>query len=128
MPLVKAYLESDPDAVDSLIAGGLTAWRGVGTVLNQLEATITQSGGPFLLGGQISLVDLHAGAWLARVVAVAQRLSNTKSTGLDAVAEALRFPALGREGAGTLGPQVKAYWTQLLQRPSFSKVYKDGPH
>lgn len=127
-PLVKAYVESDPSAIDALVAGGLAAWKGVGGVLAKFENTISQSGGPFLLGGQISLVDLHAGAWLARIVAVAEGGSSSQAKGLDALAEALNHPALGQGGAGSVGPNVKAYWAQLLQRPSFSEVYKEGFH
>ncbi|CAO1615174.1 unnamed protein product [Parajaminaea phylloscopi] len=127
-PLVKAYIESDPAAIESLVAAGLVAWRGTAAALNHFEATIAQSGGPFLLGGQISLVDLHAGAWLARVIAVAEGGSDTKSKSLEALEEALHHPALGQGGAGSVGPKVKVYWEQLLQRPSFSEVYKSGFH
>lgn len=80
------------------------------------------SGGPYLLGGQLSLVDLHVGAWLARILAVSEGLAGNGAKGLEAL------QSMVAQDGGNVGPRVKAYWEALMGRPSFQEVYKDGLH
>ncbi|CAO1638827.1 unnamed protein product [Sympodiomycopsis kandeliae] len=124
-PLIKVYIESDSSYSEQFISHGIHAWQQVGKLITALEETIET---PYILGGQISLVDLHLGAWFARVQAVAKGLYPDVKDPLQALERALTWQGLGEHGQAQIGPKLRAYWAQLMERPSFQEVYKDGPH
>lgn len=123
-PLNKAYLDKDAAASLKFIEAGVQLWKNVAALVAQLENEIR---GPFILGGQISLVDLQVGAWLARVQAVAKGLYGDAKDSLDALDAALQWDGLG-DAKQHVGPNVRAYWKHLMERPSFQEVYSDGVH
>lgn len=123
-PLTKAYGDGDAAAVTEFVKAGVQLWKNVGALVEQLEKEIQE---PFILGGQISLVDLQVGAWLARVQGVAKGLYPNAKESIEALEQALQWEGLGSD-KHSVGPKVRAYWEQLLERPSFQEVYKDGPH
>lgn len=81
--------------------------------------------GPYMLGDQLSLADLHVGAWLTRLVHLASD---------GAGADATNWPDLlaklsTRAGADfKVGPKITAFWTEIIGRDAFKKVYAQGLH
>lgn len=114
--LTKAY-QGDAQAVAQLIELTNASWKNVVETLVKLETKVQ---GPFALGDQISLADLHLVPWLARVAAVAGG-----KTGEDALAAL--DGVLGEYG-GKVGEKVRALWAAFLERPSFKDVYGEGLH
>jgi len=121
-----------------------SAWGGLGDVLMQLHKEII---GPFALGDQLSLADLHLAAWLARIAklagAAASDDGDTVTKKLEAhIGGAFKLPddfsvaeARRRAGlpAGTAQPtdrqsRVAAFWDAMKERSSWKKVYADGLH
>ncbi|GAA6047019.1 hypothetical protein JCM3770_004154 [Rhodotorula araucariae] len=95
-------------------------WTNVGKTVQFLEGKLDGSSS-FLLGDQISLADLHIGAWLARVLAVAGATSITDvESGLKALEAQL--------GGVKIGPKFAAWAQALLERDSFKEVYGEGLH
>ncbi|MDX8478830.1 glutathione S-transferase family protein [Mesorhizobium sp. VK24D] len=88
-------LEKAP-ADEALIAGGLTQAETVLKVLTSLKTK-----GPWLLGDQLTLADLHAAPIIAYFVKVAE--------GRDMLA---RFP------------DIQAWYSRMADRPSFAKTEK----
>ena len=106
--------------------------------------------GPYALGDQMSLADVHLMAWFARIVSVAEQKAQVAGTAsiassgaavsgastasgpakdLEALELLLKSDACSASGAScVLGPKVKAYWQALQVRPSFQQIYKDGLH
>lgn len=78
--------------------------------------------GTYLLGEQISLADLHAGAWFARILAVAGATSLSDPEGSVAQLQ----NAIG--GQTAVPAAIVKYWATLAARESFQKVYADGLH
>ncbi|KAL8277467.1 hypothetical protein RQP46_010189 [Phenoliferia psychrophenolica] len=74
----------------------------------------------YIVGDQIALADLHAGAFFARILvsAGAKDPSASETDLLDA-----NLPA-----GSKVGPKLKAYLTALFARESFKEVYRDGLH
>ncbi|GAA5963719.1 hypothetical protein JCM8115_004253 [Rhodotorula mucilaginosa] len=94
-------------------------WRNVGETLAYLEAQLDVKA-PFLLGDQVSLADLHAGAWLARILACAGATSiSDPDSALSALESNLSAP---------IGPKTKRWIGALLERESFQQVYGEGLH
>ncbi|TKA51968.1 hypothetical protein B0A53_05052 [Rhodotorula sp. CCFEE 5036] len=94
-------------------------WRNVGETLAYLEAQLDVKA-PFLLGDQVSLADLHAGAWLARILACAGATSiSDPDSALSALDSNLSAP---------IGPKTKRWIGALLERESFRQVYGEGLH
>ncbi|EST08609.1 Glutathione S-transferase, N-terminal [Kalmanozyma brasiliensis GHG001] len=116
--LTSAYVNGDAAAIAQLTQATTAGWKAVGETLAKLE-TVVQ--GPFALGDQISLADLHVIPWLARLGAVATGLTGDKDplASLNAV--------LGASG-GKVGEKVRGLWTNFSERPSFKTVYGDGLH
>ena len=97
------------------------AWSALPKTLAFLESQLSADASSTFLGGnQVSLADLHAGAWLARVAAVAG------ATELDAKKAAAKIDAAA--GLAVTGPKVVAWLDALLERPSFKAVYAEGLH
>ncbi|KAJ9475305.1 Glutathione S-transferase [Pseudozyma hubeiensis] len=117
--LTKAYLENDAESVQQLIQSTNAAWKAVAETLLKLESKLQ---GPFALGDQISLADLHVLPWLARLSAVAGGL--TGKHGLEALDEVVRTGGAG-EGVGA---KVKGLWEAFADRPSFKAVYGEVLH
>lgn len=69
--LTKAYVSNDAQALEQLVQLTNATWKAVGETLATLE---TKLQGPFALGDQLSLADLHVVPWLARISAIAAGL------------------------------------------------------
>ncbi|WWC65827.1 uncharacterized protein I303_108449 [Kwoniella dejecticola CBS 10117] len=68
--------------------------------------------GPFALGDQVSLADLHAISWLTRLVSIAGGSPN--ASGIDSLTPHL--------GGYKFGPKVRDFWNEWVQRESFQQV------
>ncbi|SPC66347.1 uncharacterized protein UHOD_07587 [Ustilago sp. UG-2017b] len=115
--LTKAYVDADKDAVEQLVELTNTSWKNVVETLVKLETKVQ---GPFALGDQISLADLHLVPWIARVSAVAGG-----KTGEDAL---VALDAVLAEYGGKVGQKVRVLWNEFSERPSFRDVYGQGLH
>ncbi|GAA6001087.1 glutathione S-transferase family protein [Rhodotorula paludigena] len=97
-------------------------WTGIGETLQTLE-TKFEPNAVYLVGDQISLADLHVGAWLARLLAVAGATSITDVDGNLAKLEQ------NLDSGVKIGPRVTKWAQALFERDSFAKdVYADGLH
>ncbi|OCF42623.1 hypothetical protein I317_03608 [Kwoniella heveanensis CBS 569] len=76
---------------------------------NKLEDAIQ---GPFALGDQVSLADLHTISWLTRLVSIAG--GDPNQSGIESL-----HPHLG---GFKLGPKLLKFWEIWVQRESFKKV------
>ncbi|GAA5859963.1 hypothetical protein JCM1840_001818 [Sporobolomyces johnsonii] len=99
----------------------LAMWAAVPKTLALLESKY-EGDAPYLLGDQISLADLHVGAWFARVLACAGATSLTDIAGNLKALES-NFP----EGE-KVGPRVAKWAETLFERESFKNVYGEGLH
>ncbi|GAA6020849.1 hypothetical protein JCM10207_001680 [Rhodosporidiobolus poonsookiae] len=115
-----AQLEGKQDSSDFQKAAQ-ASWVAVGKALATLESKF-EGEGTFLLGEQISLADLHAGAWFARILAVAG------ATFLTDVAGAVKALDANLAAGATVGPKVTKWAEELFGRPSFKSVYAEGLH
>lgn len=115
-----AYLQNDPTAKAELFQLTNQAWSNVAKLLAELEGKVQ---GPFALGDQISLADLHLIPWLAGVGLVADAIAG--STGGDVVHA---IDTVLAKHAGHVGPKLKALWTGFSERPSFQSVYGGKLH
>ncbi|KZT65595.1 hypothetical protein DAEQUDRAFT_697049 [Daedalea quercina L-15889] len=120
------------------------AWAHVRDVLTQLNQDLI---GPYALGDQVSLADLHLAAWLARLVSlsggtladdgttVIGKLEAHVGDGFTLVKDFSVAEARRRAGLTVTDPEsnercnrLAAFWDAVKERPSFKKVYKDGLH
>ncbi|KAG9121410.1 hypothetical protein FRC07_002644 [Ceratobasidium sp. 392] len=102
------------------------AWEvAVPKALAELESKMV---GPLTLGDQLSLADIHVGVWLAKVLALVAGKDGTDPTKW---ADIPSSPGLA-EAVGSkdfkLGPKLTAFWTEIITRDGFKKVYADGLH
>ncbi len=74
--LTNAYVHGDKDAIAQLVQLTNATWKATGETVAKLE-TLVQ--GPFALGDQISLADLHLVPWLARIGAIASGCRGTRA-------------------------------------------------
>lgn len=105
--LVQAYLQGSPDAAQTLFQATKAAWSAAADTVHTLENSIK---GPFALGDQISLADLHIIPWLARVSAVASSLPEAGgASGIDALDNVLKAPHLAGHSTAPngVGPKVQ---------------------
>ncbi|PWY97111.1 hypothetical protein BCV70DRAFT_203164 [Testicularia cyperi] len=116
--LTQAYVNGDQASIDQLILLTNATWKNISDLLTTLE---TKFVGPFALGDQISLADLHVIPWLARILAVSQGLAP------DADPLASLDSIIAAHGA-KLGPKIREFWQAFSTRPSFEKVYGSGLH
>ncbi|TNY21947.1 hypothetical protein DMC30DRAFT_415593 [Rhodotorula diobovata] len=114
-----ALLEGKGDSSD-IQAKAKALWANVGKTVELLESKL-QPGAVYLLGDQISLADLHCGAWLARVLACA---GATSITDTEAALKQLEANLDVK-----VGPKFAAWAQSLFERDSFKEVYgEDGLH
>ena len=91
------------------------------------------------LGDQISLVDLHLGAWLTRLFFLAGAplppvqktpvlgdVVETQYPGYTDLEDTIRTHTKDR--AFVLGPKIREFWNALKDRDSWAKVYANGLH
>ncbi|KAI8995674.1 hypothetical protein BD414DRAFT_527757 [Trametes punicea] len=120
------------------------AWDRLKDVLLTLHKDII---GPYSLGDQLSIADLHLAAWLARIASLAgaeaSEDGNTVLAKIEAhigegfnlpkdfsVAEARRRAGLAATNVDSTERQNKlaAFWDAVKERPSWKKVYANGLH
>jgi len=102
-------------------------------VLTQLSNEMI---GPFALGGQFSIADLHLAGWLTRVVKLA---SGTKDDNGETVVVKLEeyigggfvmprdyYPADQVRSENGKQTKIGAFWDAIRERPGWKKVYADG--
>ncbi|GAK66643.1 uncharacterized protein PAN0_014d4866 [Moesziomyces antarcticus] len=116
--LTGAYVGGDKDAVAQLVKLTNDAWQNVAKCIEKLETKLT---GPYALGDQISLADLHIVPWLARIAAVAQGVKPAS----DPIAS---IDAVIAEYNVKVGQKITAFWQAFSERPSFQAVYGSGLH
>jgi glutathione S-transferase len=121
---------------DSFFKSAKLAWEGnLVQVLVQLDKEIE---GPFVLGDQFSIADLHLAGWFTHVVKLAGGSASDDGSTIVKKLEAhigggFAFPQTflseqARRENSTTGGQAKlgAFWDAARQRPSWKKVYVDG--
>ncbi|PWN48282.1 hypothetical protein IE53DRAFT_370759 [Violaceomyces palustris] len=129
--LSQVYVDNSAEAAAKLVEATAGVWAGVADTLKVIDEGVK---GPFALGDQLSLADLHVIPWLARVLAVSSGLPENKGQqggeDIDALDRALKNPILANHANASSGvsSHVRAYWASLKSRPSFQKVYADGLH
>ncbi|TFY54968.1 hypothetical protein EVJ58_g8546 [Rhodofomes roseus] len=123
------------------------AWARVRDVLAQLNQEII---GPYTLGDQLSLADLHLAAWLARLITLAGgTLADDGTVAIGKLEAHVGGPGGGfalvkdfsvaearrRAGLTVQDPESRerqnrlaAFWDAVRERQSFKNVYKDGLH
>ncbi|KAH9944341.1 uncharacterized protein BXZ73DRAFT_39396 [Epithele typhae] len=120
------------------------AWN---TLKDGLTTLNTEIIGPFALGDQLSIADLHLAAWLARIAFLAGATTSDDGGTVLAkiethlgddftlpkdfsVAEARRKAGLVSADVETSEKQSKlaAFWDAMKDRASWKKVYGDGLH
>ncbi|KAH7345435.1 hypothetical protein B0J17DRAFT_764098 [Rhizoctonia solani] len=119
-PLVELFSgKASEEAKKAFFAKSKEAWEvALPKALATLESSIV---GPYTLGDQLSLADLHVGVWLARIVQLPAG---------DAATDAKKWPellsTLAKPIASTefkVGPKVTAFWNEIIARDAFKKVY-----
>ncbi|KAK0506204.1 hypothetical protein EDD18DRAFT_22396 [Armillaria luteobubalina] len=93
----------------------------LGRILLRLEKDII---GPFALGDQLSIADIHLSAWLARIVKLA---GGAMTDDGSAVVEKLHHH-VGTEFKLGQKARLSEYWDAMKERPSWKKVYAEGLH
>jgi len=115
---------------------GKVAWeQHVPAVLLELSKEMT---GPFALGDQFSIADLHLAAWFTRIVkmcggtaaddgkTVVEKIEKFIGAGKVSLPKDFSLPAdINRKDKQT---KLGAFWDVLRERPCWQKVYKEGLH
>ncbi|THH01810.1 hypothetical protein EW026_g956 [Hermanssonia centrifuga] len=120
------------------------SWAALKEVLIQLHKEII---GPYVLGDQISVADLHLAAWLARIAKLSSATGSEEGNDVVnkieahiggsfslpkdfSVAEARRRAGLPSTNVSPTERQSRfaAFWDAIRERPSWKKVYADGLH
>ncbi|KAK0478380.1 hypothetical protein IW261DRAFT_225543 [Armillaria novae-zelandiae] len=93
----------------------------LGRTLLRLEKDII---GPFALGDQLSIADIHLSAWLARIAKLAGGAGTDDGS---AVVEKLQHHVGTEFKLGQKG-RLSECWDTMKERPSWKKVYAEGLH
>ncbi|KAL0581633.1 hypothetical protein V5O48_000449 [Marasmius crinis-equi] len=136
----KSYDELDSDSKvkrDEYFKMAKTAWdTNVPKLLTKLNEEVI---GPFALGEQLSIADLHLGPWLAVVARLAGaapsddgdtaigKLEKHIGNGFSVPRSTLAIDLMKVEGdrPGSRS-KLAAFWDTMRERPSWKKVYADG--
>ncbi|KAF8525149.1 hypothetical protein BU17DRAFT_41979 [Hysterangium stoloniferum] len=101
----------------------IQVWTTVNDILARVEAEMV---GPYVLGDQLALVDLHLGAWLSRLFYVSaaepEALGDTMKS---AFSNLEKMQGHTDDRALNLGPKIRDFWHTLKQRDSWHKVYDE---
>ncbi|KAM0787382.1 hypothetical protein ACM66B_003467 [Microbotryomycetes sp. NB124-2] len=97
------------------------AWKNLSKLVTVLESKLKAQ---YLVGDQISLADVHVGAYFARILAVA---------GAENIAEVSNGSAINKLNAqlvdgAKVGPKLETYLKTLFDRPSFKQTYAENMH
>jgi len=120
--LLSVYQSSESDTTlrQPFFARSVTTWDSdLKKIFDALEKLIA---GPYTLGDQLSIPDLHLISWIAHVVHVAGGEGNM--AGLASVEKEVT----GGKGGWEIGTKVRAFWEAAIERKSFQKVYANGLH
>ncbi|KAF8577866.1 hypothetical protein K439DRAFT_1417735 [Ramaria rubella] len=110
-------------------------WNGIKNIFARLEKDME---GPYVLGDQFSLVDLHVAAWLTRVlfvsgaptpspsIPIAEDAPQIEYSGFPKLQETLRMHT-GDESF-VVGPKIRVFFESLKDRESWRQVYAEGLH
>lgn len=124
----------DREKREAYLARATAAWEVLKNTLKGLNEELI---GPYTLGDQLSIADIHLTAWLVRLVKLSGGSSSDDGNSAIAkleshiggsfalpkdfqVAQALR--------ADTEQSKLAAFWDAMRARPSWKKVYADGLH
>ncbi|KAF9270193.1 hypothetical protein L218DRAFT_952377 [Marasmius fiardii PR-910] len=113
------------------------SWEtGMPKILTKLNEEVI---GPFALGEQLSIADLHLGPWLARVGKLAgataaddgnaaiEKLEKHVGNGFTLPRGNLPLDLMKTDGGRTASRcKLAAFWDVMRERPSWKKVYADG--
>ncbi|GAA5885818.1 hypothetical protein JCM6882_007572 [Rhodosporidiobolus microsporus] len=97
-------------------------WSSIGKTLAVLE-TKFEPNATYLVGDQVSLADLHVGAWLARILAVAGATSAS-----DIPSALQKLEANLPSPDNKVGAKLAKWAEELFARESFKEVYAEGLH
>ncbi|CAE6395776.1 unnamed protein product [Rhizoctonia solani] len=125
-PLVRLFSgQASKEEKEGYFAKSKGAWEvSLPKALATLEDSIV---GPYTLGDQLSLADLHVGVWLARIVMLAAGEEAAKD--LKKLPELLSTLAKPINSAEfKVGPKVTKFWNEIIARDGFKKVYEAGLH
>lgn len=114
-PVHNAYLTSDAASAKSFIEASHVVWAGIADALMLLEGSVRL---PYALGDQVSLADLHVGAWLARILAVAKAVEPSAQDELAALNKALQHPNLQDSASAAKGVGEKVCHDWLCSESS----------
>ncbi|CUA70506.1 hypothetical protein RSOLAG22IIIB_08920 [Rhizoctonia solani] len=124
-PLVALYSgQASKEAKEAFFAKSKEAWEvSLPKALATLESSIV---GPYVLGDQLSLADLHVGVWLARLVQLASGEDAADPKKWPELLSTLAKPIASPEFK--VGPKLTAFWNEIIAREGFKKVYAAGLH
>lgn len=114
-------------------------WWNCVVMLTRIAQSIVSHKGDYILGEQISLVDLHAGAWIVRLFHIlgftgSPSLSFESDSGADfyqrlmKILQAVNSSEVDQEEVMGVCAGIVKYWNTLSVRESFKKVYAEGFH
>lgn len=94
-------------------------WTEIKKVLQKLDKAVV---GPYALGDQISIADLHLSAWLARIASLVDG-----SAGDDGKTIVKKLGnAIGEETVEERRTKIGTFWDEVRERESWKKVYGTG--
>ncbi|KAG7450542.1 uncharacterized protein BT62DRAFT_927819 [Guyanagaster necrorhizus] len=98
-----------------------SARASLGRTLLRLEKDVI---GPFALGDQLSIADMHLSSWLARIVKLAGGAAT--DDGIAVVGRLQHY--VGTDFKLGEKSRLSEYWEAMKGRPSWNKVYAEGLH
>ncbi|KAG9093550.1 hypothetical protein FRC06_011476, partial [Ceratobasidium sp. 370] len=107
---------------DAFFAKSKEAWE---VAVPKAIATIEEKMiGPYMLGDQLSLADIHVGVWFTKVVALAAGEDGADSTKWPDLLSTLSGP-IGADFK--VGPKLTAFWNEIIARDGFKKFLGTPP-